>query len=224
MSISPPLSFDQYFWLFCPHGTRITSVSMRAPIYLHHADGHVGRVPELSCWESRRVSVSQLVLEGRYKGGYQQPNVEQAEGEKPCECVVPKHPLLLTEGPRKEASYPGPAHLAALLAPMGRASTPAFYPPRATANWMSGEEGHLRATTSSLGLPLPPLLPLFLSFCPGIFNCSLMWPSGTRIFLFRSHFGVFEGILNGNKKQKKRGMQDDNKRATTKLAGALHPS
>ena len=45
------------------------SVSTRAPIYLHLADGHVGFVPELSCWELLRLSVSQLMLEERYKGG-----------------------------------------------------------------------------------------------------------------------------------------------------------
>lgn len=42
------------------------SVSTRAPIYLHLADGHVGFAPELSCWELLHLSVSQLVLEGRY--------------------------------------------------------------------------------------------------------------------------------------------------------------
>ena len=45
-----------------------------------------------------------------------------------------KYPLLLAEGPRKEGSYPGPTHLAALLVSVGRAAAQALYLSRATGN------------------------------------------------------------------------------------------
>lgn len=60
--------------------------------------------------------------------------MEQVEGEKPCKCIVLKHPLVLTEGPRKEGNYPRAAHLAALLVSVGEALTPALYPRGATGN------------------------------------------------------------------------------------------
>ena len=65
----PPQALINIFWLFRPQKSSTVSVSTRALVYLHLADSHVGFVPELSCWESLRLSVSRLMLAGRYKGG-----------------------------------------------------------------------------------------------------------------------------------------------------------
>lgn len=59
------------------------------------------------------------------------------------------------------------------------------------------------------------------SFCPGIFNCTPMLPSGTWTFLFNFHSGICEGTLTGKERKEKKEMQDNGKRAITKLGGSV---
>lgn len=107
------LSFDQYFWLFCPHRTRTTSVSMRTPIYLHLADGHVGFVPELSCWESLCFgALVSLCCRGDTREDKRNQIRSKSKGRMPLSIWSRKHPLLFPKGLGKEDRDPGAAHLA----------------------------------------------------------------------------------------------------------------
>ena len=82
-------------------------------------------------------------------------------------------------------------------------------------------EEALRASTSTLGIPLPPFLP---RHCP-LALASLTIPSRCQVehVSFSSDlWWVFEGILNSKEKKEKREVEEHDKRAPTKL-GALFP-
>lgn len=131
------MSFDQYFWLFCPYGTGTTSVPTRAPIYLHLADGHIGFVTELSCWESLCLSVSQRGDTGRLretKGGV------SGKGAVLRMSWSENIPFGFQGGSKRRAITLGLPWLLCWFLWVGL-WLGLYIHPGATGNWMSGDRG-----------------------------------------------------------------------------------
>lgn len=116
--------------------TRTTPVSMRTPIYLHLEDAPVGFVPELSCWESLRLSVS--AHPGReIQGRIRETKCGARRRGEALRSMVWKTSLPAPKGTWKGGQFPGGCLPGFLVVSCGQGFGSGFIPSRG--HWQLNE-------------------------------------------------------------------------------------
>lgn len=144
------------------------------------------------------------------------------EGEQPHDSLVLNTSPSAPGGTQKGGQLPWGCPPGCFVGFCGQSCIFGFIPMQGPleTGWVEMEEA-LRASTSTLGIPLPPFLPHHRPLA----LASLTIPSRCQVehVSFSSDpLWVFQGILNSEEKKEKRELEEHDKRAPTKL-GALCP-